>query len=63
MDPHIARSDEDASDAAMIECGMCHQRMPAAHTRTLGGRVLCFGCLSGWYEEDDESDDKSSKTC
>lgn len=44
-----------------IECGMCHQRMPAAHTRTVGGRVLCFGCLSGWYEEDDESDDNSSK--
>jgi hypothetical protein len=44
-------------DADLTECAMCHQRVPPAQTMTLGGRVLCFGCAGGWF--DDEGDDES----
>ena len=54
MDPHITRPDEGANEAAMIECGMCHRRVPPQQTGTLSGRTLCFGCLSGWYDDEDE---------
>jgi formylmethanofuran dehydrogenase subunit E len=52
MDPLISRADENA--IAMIECRMCHRLVPREYTGTLSGRTLCFGCLSGWYDEDDE---------
>jgi len=37
-----------------VQCGMCKRRVPIDQTRTMSGRLLCFGCLSSWYEEDDE---------
>lgn len=38
---------------------MCHQWVPLRHTMTTGGRVLCFGCIMGSFEDDDghEADD------
>jgi len=54
MDPLITRSEEHARDAVMIECGMCHRRVPVQQSGTLSGRTLCFGCLSGWYDDEDD---------
>lgn len=36
-----------------VECSMCHQLVPATQTMWLTGRRLCFGCASGWFDEDD----------
>jgi hypothetical protein len=33
---------------------MCHQTVAPRHTTTVGGRMLCFGCVSGWFEDGDE---------
>ena len=38
----------------MISCGMCHRRVPLAETRPMSGRILCFGCLASWYDEDED---------
>lgn len=40
--------------AETVECGMCKRRVPIEQSRTLSGRVLCFGCLSSWYDEEQE---------
>lgn len=37
-----------------IVCGMCKRRVPVDQTRTFSGRVLCYGCLASWYDEDEE---------
>jgi hypothetical protein len=39
---------------------MCKRQVPAEHTRTFSGRLLCLGCLSAWYGEDDDDDDSKS---
>ena len=35
---------------------MCRQRAPATQSIVMGGRRLCFGCASGWFEDEDEDD-------
>ena len=47
-DPPVERPTET------IECGMCKRHVSVEQTRTLGGRVLCFGCLASWYDEDED---------
>jgi len=42
------------SPATTIQCGMCKRRVPVEQTREMSGRILCFGCLSSWYEEEEE---------
>ena len=37
-----------------IECGMCKRKVPVDQARTLSGRVLCFGCISSWYDEEED---------
>ena len=37
-----------------IQCAMCKRRVPLVQTRTMSGRILCFGCLASWYDDDDE---------
>ena len=37
-----------------VQCGMCKRRVPIDKTRTMSGRILCFGCLASWYDEDEE---------
>jgi len=37
-----------------FECPMCRQRAPAAQSIVMGGRRLCFGCASSWFEDEDE---------
>jgi hypothetical protein len=28
--------------------------VPLEQTRTMSGRLLCFGCLASWYDEDED---------
>jgi hypothetical protein len=37
-----------------LHCSMCKRRVPLVQTRTMSGRILCFGCLASWYDDDDE---------
>lgn len=41
-----------------VPCGMCKRRVPIEQTREMSGRILCLGCLSSWYEDEDEDEDK-----
>lgn len=36
------------------ECMSCKRTVPAKQIVVLGGRSLCFGCASAWFEEGDE---------
>lgn len=47
--------EDEAPPEEMIECSMCHQRVPITQSMTLTGRRLCFGCAGAWFDED-ESD-------
>ena len=40
----------------MFECPMCHQRVPLAQSITIGGRRLCFGCASDWFDDEEDKD-------
>ena len=51
--------DEDSEPPAeppakTVQCGMCKRHVPLDQTREMSGRILCFGCLSSWYDEDEE---------
>jgi formylmethanofuran dehydrogenase subunit E len=37
-----------------VQCGMCKRRVPTEQTRVMSGRLLCFGCLASWYDDDEE---------
>jgi formylmethanofuran dehydrogenase subunit E len=39
-----------------VECPMCHQQVPANQTGRMGGRMLCFGCIAAWFEDDEENE-------
>jgi hypothetical protein len=47
-------NDPPRPPAEMFECPMCRQQTPATQTIVMGGRRLCFGCASGWFEDDDD---------
>ena len=51
----------DKPPAKTIECGMCKRRVPVEDTRTFNGRVLCFGCLSSWYDDDDDEEEEKKE--
>jgi formylmethanofuran dehydrogenase subunit E len=40
--------------AKTVQCGMCKRRVPLEQTREMSGRILCFGCLASWYDEEEE---------
>jgi hypothetical protein len=40
---------------ALIECPMCHGKVPAARTTMMGGRRLCLDCADSWFEDEEES--------
>jgi len=35
-------------------CAMCHRSVPVREMINLGGRALCFGCATAWFDEDEE---------
>jgi hypothetical protein len=39
----------------LIECPMCHGKVPAARTTMLSGRRLCLDCANSWFEDEEES--------
>jgi hypothetical protein len=40
--------------ADTFECAMCRLRAPIRQTVMMSGRRLCFGCASGWFEDEDD---------
>lgn len=56
MDEPSDRPPQSAEET--IKCSMCQQRVPATQARIVSGRPLCLGCLSEWYGEDDDDDEK-----
>jgi len=43
----------------IIECPMCHARVPTTRTTMMSGRRLCLDCANSWF--DDEDDDQESR--
>lgn len=37
-----------------VVCAMCHRPVPAREIINLGGRALCFGCATAWFDEDED---------
>jgi formylmethanofuran dehydrogenase subunit E len=61
---HSVNLDPDPPDAppvVTIMCAMCKRQVPKEHTRTFSGRLLCLGCLSAWYGEDDDGGEDGQK--
>jgi hypothetical protein len=48
----------DEEKVEMFECPMCRRMVPPLETITMGGRRICFGCASGWYEDDEDEEKK-----
>jgi hypothetical protein len=48
--------DNEPPLSEMTQCAMCRAMVPIRQTMNLGGRVLCFGCASGWFDDDEDSD-------
>ena len=44
--------------SVLVECPMCHAKVPTTRTTTLSGRRLCLDCANSWF--DDEDDDQKS---
>ncbi len=40
--------------AKTVQCGMCKRKVPVEESRVFSGRILCFGCLSSWYDDEEE---------
>jgi formylmethanofuran dehydrogenase subunit E len=38
----------------MVECSMCHGRVPATRTTLMSGRRLCLDCANSWFDDEDE---------
>ena len=55
-DDPTRENDSRAIPAETFECPMCRQRAPSTQSIVMGGRRLCFGCASGWFEDEDEDD-------
>jgi predicted CXXCH cytochrome family protein len=46
----------DDEPARIIECQMCHQPTPSRQMVVMGGRRLCLGCASAWFDDEDDGD-------
>jgi len=52
--PDPDRPEEPASARVeTFECSMCRRQTPATQSLVMGGRRLCFGCASGWFEDEE----------
>jgi len=38
----------------LVECPMCHQRVPETQMTLLAGRPLCFACAGAWFDDEPE---------
>ncbi len=49
-------NEENDEVARVLECQMCHQPMPSRQLVVMGGRRLCLGCASAWFDDDDDAE-------
>jgi len=52
------RSPELPADG--VECSSCHRFFEEAQLVHFGTRLLCWGCLTAWFDDDGESNDHGS---
>ena len=50
---NVDMPEENDAPPTVVECQMCHQSSPSTQTVMMGGRLLCFGCASAWFEDED----------
>ena len=54
MDDRDEKPDVTEAAQPTVVCAMCHRSVPARETINLGGRALCFGCATAWFDEDED---------
>jgi hypothetical protein len=47
-------SDPRSEPAADDECSSCHRLVPGQELTRMGTRLVCWGCLAAWYDDDGE---------
>jgi|RhiMetdeSRZDD1v2_1073273.scaffolds.fasta_scaffold2499501_1 formylmethanofuran dehydrogenase subunit E len=46
----------------LVECPSCHKPFPKDQLRRAGGgRILCVGCISAWFEDEDEEGEEKER--
>ena len=40
----------------MVECSMCHVKVPFARTTLMSGRRLCLDCANSWFDDEDDGE-------
>jgi hypothetical protein len=40
----------------LVECPMCHGKVPLTRTTMLSGRRLCLDCANSWFDDEDEGE-------
>ncbi len=43
----------------MVECSMCHAKVPKTRTTLMSGRRLCLDCANSWFDDEDDDQEKS----
>ena len=49
--------DDKNPEIELVECPMCHWRVPVKDTRRLGVRRLCLACIEAWFGDGDGDGD------
>jgi hypothetical protein len=60
MNPYISREGDDQAphDEPLVECPMCHSRVPESKLGWHIGRKLCLDCLAAWFDDEETEDDR-----
>jgi formylmethanofuran dehydrogenase subunit E len=59
MPSHIIPPDEPAPPPQeTATCQMCHREVAKQYTAMVQGRLLCFGCIQGWLDYEEEEGDE-----
>jgi hypothetical protein len=45
---------EEPRPIVLVECPMCHSRVPKTRTTMMSGRRLCLDCANSWFDDEDD---------
>jgi len=49
-------SPEKPPAIVIVECPMCHTRVPTTRTTMMSGRRLCLDCANSWFDDEDDQE-------
>ena len=54
--PNLFDDPDAPPPATLVECPGCHATVPEDQLKLVGGRVLCRGCETAWFSDEDDED-------